>query len=48
MVILALRGTYGYTINPLSDQEILQNCGLAPAVLGPTFLDVSRYVHNVP
>lgn len=47
MVIEALDGSYGYDIAPLSDQEILQNAGITSTAAGPTYYDVTRFVHNI-
>jgi hypothetical protein len=47
MVVEALDGSYGYNIDPLTDQEILAACGVTPPPGGPTYFDVSSYVHQV-
>src|SRR5262249_35271687 len=47
MVVEALDGSYGYNIDPLTDQEILQNAGLGPQASDPTYFDVTQFVHNV-
>ena len=44
MVVVALDGSYGYNIDPLTDQEILQNAGLGPQSGGPTYFDLIPYL----
>ncbi len=47
MVVEALDGSYGYNIDPLTDQQILQNAGLGPQTGGPTYFNVTQFVHIV-
>ncbi len=47
MVVEALDGSYGYNIDPLTDQEILAASGVTPPAGPASYFDVRSYVHQV-
>ena len=44
MFIDAADRGYGASLDPLSDQTIVSNAGLAPLTIGPTYFDVAQFV----
>lgn len=47
MVVQALDGSYGYNIDPMTDQEILAASGVTPPAGPPSYYNISPFVHQV-